>query len=139
MPAFRDTTEIQLIKEAASGETDLTRRLDTRFEQRATISPEHWAEFCKPGHADVVCPQCIEDLGLPQYLVDHLNAYPAGLKEFTRISIQDAVERGLKLEFRWKLSDHDAVDRKRDDDKMRITFLADREKVLAEVRGCVAV
>lgn len=138
MPAGKDTTEAQFVREVRTGETDLTKRLDILCgDPKETVQHPHWVEFCQPGHLDFIDEGCAEALGLGQGAVDHLNDdWPADQKELGRAAIQKALESGFSVQFRWRLVDSDKEDTYVEvlEDKFLITFLAPREKTLARLR-----
>lgn len=138
MPAGRDTTEAQFVKEAQAGETDLTRRLTiVSADPKEVVKHSHWREFCQPGHLDFIDAGCAEVLGMGQAVVDHLNEdWPSDQKELGRAAIQTAIENGFPIEFKWALVDSEKEDTYVEvlEDKFTITFLAPREKTLARLR-----
>lgn len=67
-------------------------------------SHPHFQDFRKSDHADTVCPDCREWLGLNAEQVDHINRWPAYLKERVREAMVVAIERGHGIEFFWRVT-----------------------------------
>ena len=141
MPAYRDDQEAQFVKEARDGETDLTRRLQVMFAERDRAKGhDHWAAFCTEGHMDTLCLDCIAVLGMPPFIVKHLDDWDAGQKELTRATVKAAIEQGIGLRFEWMLTDGpDNTDvtliNKDGKERFNICFYANRQKMIREMRG----
>ena len=87
-----------------TGKSPIAVKLEAVVNNSLSRTHLHFDEFRTPGHADKVCPECKDWLGLTDEEVTHINRWPRHLKEHIRHSIVVAIEDGRPAEFFWQLT-----------------------------------
>ena len=87
-----------------TGKSPIAVKLEATANNSLSRTHKHFEEFRAPGHADQVCLECKNWLGLTDEEVAHINAWPRYLKEHIRHSIVTAIEGGHPVEFFWQLT-----------------------------------
>lgn len=113
----------EFMRDLRTGKTPIMRLLDGVLEDPAAQQNHpHLEAFRVPGHVDTVCPECIEWLQLSPEETDHIDHWPAPLKERVRKAIVEAIDEGSPIKFYWGISD-------REDEAVGILDLRDVKEV----------